>query len=81
MIEFLKITIKYSGLFYVGFILIILSTVFFLATLSLFIVDYECYTKKPKELGIILTKINPNKEKVESCEVGAKYYENNSTNH
>ena len=30
---------------------------------------------------VLAEKINPNKEKVESCEVGAKYYKNNSTNH
>lgn len=76
--EFFNITIQYSGVFYLGFLFIIMSVLFFLLALMAFVVDYEFYTKKQKELGLILTKINPQKIKVPSVEVGAKYvYEKN----
>lgn len=71
--EFFNITIQYSGVFYLGFLFIIMSVLFFLLALMAFVVDYEFYTKKQKELGLILTKINPQKIKVPSVEVGAKY--------
>lgn len=71
--EFLSITIKYSPIFYLGFLIIGISIILFLFALMVFVVDYEYYTKKPKELGIMLTKINPNKSRVESVEVGATY--------
>lgn len=73
--EFFEVTLKYSKTFYLGFLFIGLSIISFLFALMVFVVDYEYYTKKPKELGIILTKINPNKVKVPSVEVGALYSE------
>lgn len=73
--EFFRITIEYSGVFYLGFLFIILSVFTFLVSLVFVVIDYEYYTKKRKELGIMLTKINPTKERVESVEVGAIYHE------
>ena len=73
-LEFFKLTIQYSKVFYVGFLFIILSVLSFLISLIFIVIDYEYFTKKKKELGIILTKINPNKEKVSSVEVGAIYH-------
>ena len=74
-LDFFKITIEYSKVFYLGFLFIILSVFMFLVSLAFVVIDYEYFTKKKKELGIILTKINPNKEKVSSVEPGVKYHE------
>lgn len=73
--QFFRSTIEYSGVFYLGFLFIILSVFTFMISLVFVVIDYEYYTKKRKELGIILTKINPSKEKVVSVDVGAKYSE------
>ena len=73
--EFFRITIQYSKVFYLGFLFIIISVFAFLLSLVFVVIDYEYFTKKKKELGIILTKINPTKVKVDSVEVGSMYHE------